>query len=348
MSWYRVHNDILDNPKLLMLAPSDRYYYLAGILSLKSQGVLDEYEGDKLERVICAKLRLTKQEWDECFRRLQEEELVDENCQPINWDKRQFKAASSTERVRKHRAKKKRESSRGAGLRGAEPPPDETLHETFHETPSETLQEGFRNRSETPTDTDTDTDYSEPVNTGSATPVAKPVDNSRLSRAEEFYDSPEDMNLFRVGVSVFAKYRIGEDRARSVIGKLIRDHGKRATIDAVTELVCRTPVGDPIAWLQKILTTPRHEMPLDWNPSPGAVSQLERMGIPYPVINNSRAYFKIWNLERETTSNNFDEWFVEWCIRDFEDAECDAGIQAAWYGHAAAQEFREPAGGTIT
>ena len=182
---------------------------------------------------------------------------------------------------------------------------------------------------------------------GSAAAAAKPVDNSRLSRAEEFYDSPDDMNLFTVGVSVFAKYRIEEDRARGIIGQLIGAHGKRATIDAMTELVCRTPLGDPVAWLKKILNTPRHEMPLDWEPSPGAVSQLERMGIPYAVINNSRAYFKTWNLDRETTSNNFDEWFVEWCIRDFEDAECDPGIQAAWYGHAAAQEFREPAGGTI-
>jgi hypothetical protein len=188
---------------------------------------------------------------------------------------------------------------------------------------------------------------------GSAASAVKPVDNSRLARFGNFYDLPDQdldspqENLFTVGVRVLGKYGIESPRARSMLAKLKADHGQGPTLDALTELVCREPSSNPIGWLQTLLKSERREMPADWKPSPGVVSTLQGLGIPMPVIDNARAFFKLWVLDRAIASNDFDGWFVEWCIRDFEDAECDVNRQAGWYGNAKAQEFHEPAGGCL-
>lgn len=145
MSWFRVHNDILENPKLILIAESDRWRFM-GLLSLKSQGVLEQYEGDKLDRVIAAKLRLTPSEWEETKRRLQDESLIDEKYKPVGWDDRQFKTDSSAERTRKYRERKKkkvrdatvtsqRRHSDGTG--DAEvTPPDNRVQSTEIESPN--------------------------------------------------------------------------------------------------------------------------------------------------------------------------------------------------------------------
>ena len=193
--------------------------------------------------------------------------------------------------------------------------------------------------------------YSEP--TGSAAVAAKPVDNSRLARLQKFYDAedPEPNatteNLFTVGVRVLAKRKIPEARARSMFAIWKGEAGLGATLDALTEFVSTDPPGDPIAAITQLVHSARHSMPTDWLPSCAAASRLQSMGIPPDVVNQARAYFRMWILERDLKSANFDEWFVRWCVRDFEDAEMDILRMRGWYGNAAQKEFREPAGGTL-
>jgi DNA-binding MarR family transcriptional regulator len=193
--------------------------------------------------------------------------------------------------------------------------------------------------------------YSEP--TGSAAVAAKPVDNSRLARLQKFYDAedPEPNapteNLFTVGVRVLAKRKIPEARARSMFAIWKGEAGLGATLDALTEFVSTDPPGDPIAAITQLVHSARHSMPTDWLPSCAAASRLQSMGIPPDVVNQARAYFRLWILERDLKSADFDEWFVRWCVRDFEDAEMDILRMRGWYGNAAQKEFREPAGGTL-
>ena len=149
-TWFRVHNDVLDNPKLILIAESDRWRYL-GLLSLMSQGVLTKYEGEKLDRVISAKMRLTNSEWEETKRRLQEEELIDDKCHPIGWEDRQYASDSSAERTRKYRERKKKKQS-DAGV---------------------TSQERHSDADVTPPDTDTDTDTDTDKNTIGDIPAGK-------------------------------------------------------------------------------------------------------------------------------------------------------------------------------
>jgi DNA-binding MarR family transcriptional regulator len=193
--------------------------------------------------------------------------------------------------------------------------------------------------------------YSEP--TGSAAGAAKPVDKSRLERLERFYDADDQDpqsdadNLFTVGVKVLSKYQIPEKRARSMFAIWQREAGLGVTLEALTEFVCTTPPSDPIAAITTLVKNPRSAMPKDWAPSPAALAQLHSFGIPPEVANAARAYFKLWVLEREITSADFDGWFVRWCARDYEDAELDVHRMKGWYGNAVQKEFREPAGGTL-
>lgn len=354
MSWFRVHNDILDNPKLLMLAPSDRWYFTA-ILSLKSQGVLDKFKRDKLDKVISTQLRLTLAEWEECSRRLQEEDLIDAKYQPVGWDSRQYKSDNSTERSRKHRARKRAEKV----AEEVTPEPaatDETPLRDDAATLHAPLQGRDCNGNVTPPDTDNRLQIqiknnSEPK--GSAANAGNPAKFSRLSTIETYYDSPDQSEesptslVFSLGVRTLGRYKIPEKQARAILAMYRRDHGDGPVMDAICEVFCRQPDGDPVGYIATILKSPRHSMPKDWAPNAGVVAQLEALGIKKSVINHARAFFKLWVLERDITSSDFDAWFTEWCIRDFEDSEADLNRMSGWYAPAAKSEFHEPAGGCI-
>ncbi len=108
MRWLRLWTDILEDPKLLLLAPGDRWYYI-GILALKRTGLLDERDSAEMrDRKVALRLRLDAPERDELRRRLTEVRLIDKDWQPVGWEKRQFDSDTSAARTRKWREKKRR------------------------------------------------------------------------------------------------------------------------------------------------------------------------------------------------------------------------------------------------
>jgi len=86
--WFRVHNDIIDDEKIRLIAFEDRWHYVA-LLALKSQGVLDDASPLRT-RKIAIKLGVQLAELDEIKRRLMEVGLIDADFQPVGWAKRQF------------------------------------------------------------------------------------------------------------------------------------------------------------------------------------------------------------------------------------------------------------------
>lgn len=110
MRWFRAWTDILDDPKLLLLAPDDRWYYVA-VCALKRTGVLDEPDTPEMrDRKVALRLRLDHRERDEVRRRLVEVRLIDEAWQPLGWIKRQCASdidSTATERQRRHREKQR-------------------------------------------------------------------------------------------------------------------------------------------------------------------------------------------------------------------------------------------------
>lgn len=148
-AWFRVYSEIINDPKLLLLAPSDRWYFIS-VLALKSAGILDQTPPEKLDRVICQQLRLTAVEWEECARRLQEEGLIGDDYQPLSWDKRQYKHDSSTERVRKYRERQKTQQNQQGNACNGDVTVTETGTETETETETEEKSTSARN-AQTPT-----------------------------------------------------------------------------------------------------------------------------------------------------------------------------------------------------
>lgn len=108
LRWLRLWTDIIDEAKLLLLSPADRWYYVA-VLALKRSGMLDESDvPDVLDKKVGLRLRLTKDELDETKNRLITARLIDSGWQPSGWNNRQFESDVSTSRTRKWRRNQKR------------------------------------------------------------------------------------------------------------------------------------------------------------------------------------------------------------------------------------------------
>lgn len=110
--WFRMYSEAVDDDKLRLLDFEDRWHFVA-ILCCKTQGVLDCHP-ETLERRVAVKLGLQLRDAGEVKRRLMEVDLVDENWQPVNWDKRQPPSdidPTNSERQRRFREKKRQEKS---------------------------------------------------------------------------------------------------------------------------------------------------------------------------------------------------------------------------------------------
>ena len=135
MQWFRMYNEIVDNYKVKLLPPDDRWYFVA-ILSCKSQGVLD-CDPELLEEVLQVKLGVTKDQLKAIQSSLLRVKLIDEKYQPIGWDERQFVSDNSSVRSRKLREKSKVKQDATTLQRcknvSATPPDTETETETESE-----------------------------------------------------------------------------------------------------------------------------------------------------------------------------------------------------------------------
>lgn len=113
MQWFRLYSRIIDDDKLRLLAFEDRWHFVA-LCCLKSDGLLDEEDGDLRTRRIAVKLGVQLRELDEIGRRLREVGLVDELLSPVAWDELQYKSDNSTSRVKAYRERQKKQTRNAA------------------------------------------------------------------------------------------------------------------------------------------------------------------------------------------------------------------------------------------
>lgn len=108
LPWFRMYCDFLEDPKILSLAFEDQRHFI-GVLALKSSGVLDQSCSEKMmNRIVAQKLWISHDAVDDVKRRLCEAGLIDDDWQPMAWDKRQFvsdRDPSCAERQRRYREK---------------------------------------------------------------------------------------------------------------------------------------------------------------------------------------------------------------------------------------------------
>ena len=133
-AWFRFYHEFATDPKIQMLSESDqrRYVMLLCLRCSNDHVTLQDEE-------VAFQLRISNEEWEITKRVLTEKRLIDNDNQPVNWDKRQFKSDTSNERVKAWREKKKQgEEARKAAEEGT--------------------NKKRCNVTVTPPDTDTDTD----------------------------------------------------------------------------------------------------------------------------------------------------------------------------------------------
>jgi hypothetical protein len=108
LPWLRLYSRTIDNEKLGILAPSDRWYYVA-LLCCKAQGILDSDDSfEMLQRKLCLKLQLTLKELHDLSARLQEVTLVTAALQPVGWNEKQYVTDNPTYNADKQRRYRKR------------------------------------------------------------------------------------------------------------------------------------------------------------------------------------------------------------------------------------------------
>lgn len=147
LQWFRFYNEALNDPKVQGL-PAELFRVWINVLCVANEendwGFLPSLDD------LAFKLRLTLEETETALDDLSRRNLIEKSGRkltPHNWNKRQYQADSSAERVRRHRQKRK----------------EETLHVTEcnvtgNVTETENVTPLTRARSETETDTDTETE----------------------------------------------------------------------------------------------------------------------------------------------------------------------------------------------
>lgn len=106
LQWWRAYSRMIDDDRLRLVAFEDRWHFVA-LCCLKCEGLLDDQDPDLRMRRVAVKMGLQLRDLEEVHRRLFEVGLIDENMSPKAWDELQYKSDTSSERVRKHRAKTK-------------------------------------------------------------------------------------------------------------------------------------------------------------------------------------------------------------------------------------------------
>lgn len=110
--WFRMYTDFLRDPKMLSLAFEDQRHFIA-VLALKSEGTLDSgATGVMLDRMVAQFIWVDHSAIPEVKRRLIEAELIDEDWQPLAWNRRQFVSdhdPTGAERQRRYRQRKREE-----------------------------------------------------------------------------------------------------------------------------------------------------------------------------------------------------------------------------------------------
>ena len=127
--WFRMYAEFLHDPKVQMLSETDQRRFIM-LLCIRCSNDDETLHETFDETSIAFQLRITIEEWRQTLRHLIVKGLVNDEGQPINWDKRQFKSDSSTSRVKKHRDLTKRFSNDDAT-----PPDTETDTETDKKNP---------------------------------------------------------------------------------------------------------------------------------------------------------------------------------------------------------------------
>ena len=110
LPWFRMYTDFLNDPKMIALAFEDQRHFI-GILALKADGALDQdCCPDLMDRIVAQRLWIDHAIIRDVKKRLIAAGLIDEDWQPLAWNKRQMRSdadPTNAERQRRYRERQK-------------------------------------------------------------------------------------------------------------------------------------------------------------------------------------------------------------------------------------------------
>lgn len=111
--WFRMYHEFATDPKIQMLSEVDQRRFLMILCLRCSNGCVTLQTKDVTlqDEEVTFQLRITREEFDKTKHNLISRGMIDEWCNPTNWDKRQFVSDTSNDRVKRFRQKKKRYSN---------------------------------------------------------------------------------------------------------------------------------------------------------------------------------------------------------------------------------------------
>lgn len=102
MKWFKVHNEIIHDPKIRALAFEDRWHFVA-IMCLTNDGTLDE-PPELRDELVSVALGLHGVDLEKCKSRLLRLRLIGPDWKPCNWERRQESSdPKAAERMRRFR-----------------------------------------------------------------------------------------------------------------------------------------------------------------------------------------------------------------------------------------------------
>lgn len=102
MDWFRMYGEFATDPKVQMMSEADQRRFVMLLCLRCSNGDVTLHETE-----VAFQLRISNEEWATSKALFVSKGLIDEDCKPLSWDRRQFVSDSSRARVAAHRAKKK-------------------------------------------------------------------------------------------------------------------------------------------------------------------------------------------------------------------------------------------------
>ena len=100
--WFRLYSEFAHDPKIQMMSEAMQRRFVM-ILCLRCSNVSATLHDEE----IAFQLRISEEEWQATKQVFTSKNMLTNDNEIVNWDKRQFSSDSSTERSRKHREHKK-------------------------------------------------------------------------------------------------------------------------------------------------------------------------------------------------------------------------------------------------
>jgi hypothetical protein len=231
--WFRVYDDVLDDPKVQRLSAENfRGMVNVWCLASKNDGRIPPPDE------VAFKLRMSPKKATKLITDLETAGLVDADADgltPHNWNARQFKSDSSTERVKRFRQQQRNVAC------NVSPSVTETAPESESETETESETEAEKEKNDSSLRLE-----SAPAAPSTAVTVETPRSIYTDSRHE----------LWGEAVPILGSLGIKEKQARQMIGKWLRDcrddaHQVLSAIQRARDV----RVIDPIPWITRALET---------------------------------------------------------------------------------------------